>query len=83
MGEEPGKGTDTVKEAHRTLQALGDRGLLRFVGNVEGRDILRHGADVCVCDGFVGNVVLKLAECVATDPAPDGPAEIEPPAAQP
>ncbi len=66
VGEEPGKGTDTIKEVHRTLQALGDRGLLRFVGNVEGRDILRHGADVCVCDGFVGNVVLKLAESVAT-----------------
>ena len=36
------------------------------MGNVEGRDILQHGADVCVCDGFVGNVVLKLAESVAT-----------------
>ena len=66
VGEEPGKGTDTVKEVHKALQALADRGALRFVGNVEGRDILRHGADVCVCDGFVGNVVLKLAESVAT-----------------
>ena len=66
VGEEPGKGTDTVKEAHGTLAALGERGLLQFVGNVEGRDILHHGADVCVCDGFVGNVVLKLAESVAT-----------------
>ena len=66
VGEEPGKGTETVKEAHDALRALGDRGALHFVGNVEGRDILRHGADVCVCDGFVGNVVLKLAESVAT-----------------
>ena len=66
VGEEPGKGTDTVKEAHATLAALGERGALHFVGNVEGRDILQHGADVCVCDGFVGNVVLKLAESVAT-----------------
>ena len=66
VGEEPGKGTDTVKEAHHTLQLLAERGALRFVGNVEGRDILQHGADVCVCDGFVGNVVLKLAESVAT-----------------
>lgn len=66
VGEEPGKGTDAVKEAHGTLQALADRGALRFVGNVEGRDILQHAADVCVCDGFVGNVVLKLAESVAT-----------------
>lgn len=66
VGEEPGKGTDTVKEAHATLATLGEHGALRFVGNVEGRDILQHGADVCVCDGFVGNVVLKLAESVAT-----------------
>ena len=66
VGEEPGKGTDTVKEVHKTLKALGERGAIHFVGNVEGRDILRHGADVCVCDGFVGNVVLKLAESVAT-----------------
>ena len=66
VGEEPGKGTDTVKEAHATLATMGERGALNFVGNVEGRDILQHGADVCVCDGFVGNVVLKLAESVAT-----------------
>ncbi len=66
VGEEPGKGTDTVKEAHAAMAALGDRGAFRFVGNVEGRDILQHAADVCVCDGFVGNVVLKLAESVAT-----------------
>ena len=66
VGEEPGKGTDTVKEAYATLAALGERGSLNFVGNIEGRDILQHGADVCVCDGFVGNVVLKLAESVAT-----------------
>jgi glycerol-3-phosphate acyltransferase PlsX len=66
VGEEPGKGTDTVKETHKKLAEAGARGEIRFVGNVEGRDILRHGADVCVCDGFVGNVVLKLAESVAT-----------------
>ena len=66
VGEEPGKGTDTVKQAHQALQDLGDRGAIQFVGNVEGRDILQHGADVCVCDGFVGNVVLKLSESVAT-----------------
>ncbi|WP_420456129.1 phosphate acyltransferase PlsX [Rubrivirga sp.] len=66
VGEEPGKGTDTVKAAHATLQALAEKDGFRFVGNVEGRDILQHGADVCVCDGFVGNVVLKLAESVAT-----------------
>ena len=62
VGEEPTKGTDTLKEAHERLASAG----LNFVGNVEGRDILTHGADVCVSDGYVGNVVLKLAESVAT-----------------
>ncbi len=66
VGEEPGKGTETVKEAHARLAEAAENGLIRFVGNVEGRDILMHGADVCVCDGFVGNIVLKLAESVAT-----------------
>ena len=66
VGEEPGKGTDTVKEAHRLLAEAAADGHIDFVGNVEGRDILRHGADICVCDGFVGNVVLKLAESIAT-----------------
>ena len=63
VGEEPGKGTDLLKEAYHQLEAAAG---VRFVGNVEGRDILQHGADVCVCDGYVGNVVLKLAESVAT-----------------
>ncbi len=66
VGEEPGKGTETIKEAHALLAQEGLDGHIDFVGNVEGRDILRHGADICVCDGFVGNVVLKLAESVAT-----------------
>ena len=66
VGEEPGKGTDIVKAVHEMLQHAADHGSLHFIGNVEGRDILRGGADVCVCDGFVGNVVLKLAESVAT-----------------
>lgn len=63
VGEEPTKGTDTLKEAHERLAATDE---LNFIGNVEGRDILMHGADVCISDGFVGNVVLKLAESVAT-----------------
>ena len=63
VGEEPTKGNEAVKEAHERLRAAEG---LRFVGNVEGRDLLRHGADVCVCDGFTGNIVLKLAESVAT-----------------
>ena len=63
VGEEPGKGTDLLKETYHQLEATDG---IRFIGNVEGRDILQHAADICVCDGFVGNVVLKLAESVAT-----------------
>jgi glycerol-3-phosphate acyltransferase PlsX len=66
VGEEEEKGTATVKEAHRLFRE--DR-RLNYVGNLEGRDILgghpRHGRlDVVVCDGFVGNVVLKFYESV-------------------
>ncbi len=62
VGEEPGKGNDLVKAAYERMTAERTPG---FVGNVEGRDLLRHGADVAVCDGFVGNALLKLAESVA------------------
>jgi glycerol-3-phosphate acyltransferase PlsX len=66
IGEEPEKGNAVVKEAHQLLKSSG----LNFVGNVEGRD-LPNGAcdrgpiDVVVCDGFVGNVVLKFYEAIA------------------
>lgn len=63
VGEEETKGNEATKEAHERLR--GAEGL-NFVGNLEGRDILRHGADVFICDGFVGNIVLKLAESVAS-----------------
>ncbi|MDE3087496.1 MAG: phosphate acyltransferase PlsX [Acidobacteriota bacterium] len=59
IGEEPTKGTPLVKETHAALAALGS---LRFVGNVEGRDLLPGTADVVVTDGFTGNVVLKTLE---------------------
>ena len=67
VGEEDEKGTAVVKEAHQLLRG---RSGLNFIGNIEGRDILagheKHGAvDVVVCDGFVGNVVLKFYESVA------------------
>jgi glycerol-3-phosphate acyltransferase PlsX len=60
IGAEEQKGNDLVKETH----ALFDRRYLkdRFIGNIEGRDIYRGTADVIVCDGFVGNVVLKVSE---------------------
>src|SRR2546428_653678 len=64
VGEEDEKGNATVKEANQLLKQTSG---IRYVGNVEGRDILagqcKHGRiDVVVCDGFVGNVVLKFYE---------------------
>ena len=58
IGEEPEKGTRLVREAHELLAASG----LNFKGNVESRDLLGDAADVVVCDGFTGNVALKLME---------------------
>jgi phosphate acyltransferase len=60
IGEEPTKGTPLVKEVHGLL-AAGDAGV-RFVGNLEGRDLLPSAADVVVTDGFTGNVTLKTLE---------------------
>jgi phosphate acyltransferase len=66
IGEEPEKGNTVVKEAHQLLGTTG----LNFIGNVEGRDLPngscdRGAIDVVVCDGFVGNVVLKFYESIA------------------
>ncbi len=58
VGEEKSKGEDRVVEAYGLLQQSD----LNFVGNVEGRDILRGTAQVVICDGFVGNILLKFAE---------------------
>jgi glycerol-3-phosphate acyltransferase PlsX len=63
VGEESGKGTDLAREAHALISGSG----VRFVGNVEGRDVGRGVADVLVTDGFTGNVVLKTAEGVARE----------------
>ena len=66
IGEEPEKGNTVTKEAHALLAASG----LNFIGNCEGRDLpagtCHHGdLDVVICDGFVGNVILKFYEAVA------------------
>ncbi|TMK86299.1 MAG: phosphate acyltransferase PlsX [Actinobacteria bacterium] len=58
IGEEETKGTSLVKETHPLLADSG----LRFVGNVEGRDLMSDAADVVVTDGFTGNVALKTLE---------------------
>lgn len=61
IGEETGKGNSLVKEAYPLLQ----RSTLNFVGNVEGSDVFKGDVDVIVCDGFVGNICLKISEGLA------------------
>lgn len=60
MGEEEGKGSEVANEAYDLLK----NSKLNFVGNVEGRDILTGNIDIVVCDGFVGNIILKFGESV-------------------
>src|ERR1700726_2067901 len=58
IGEEEAKGNELTKEAATRLKHLP----LNFIGNVEGRDVFRGNVDVIVCDGFIGNIALKLSE---------------------
>jgi glycerol-3-phosphate acyltransferase PlsX len=58
IGEEEGKGNELTKETFRVLEETG----LNFIGNAEGRDVFNGNCDVVVCDGFIGNVVLKASE---------------------
>ncbi len=58
VGEEESKGNDLTREAHQLLKAAP----ITFIGNVEGRDVYAGEADVIVCDGFTGNVTLKISE---------------------
>lgn len=61
IGEEETKGNELTREAFKLLIETS----LNFIGNVEGRDVMAGKADVVVCDGFIGNVVLKMSEAVA------------------
>jgi glycerol-3-phosphate acyltransferase PlsX len=61
LGEEEGKGNLLAQAAFPLLK---ENSLINFVGNIEGRDILMDKTDVMICDGFTGNVVLKLAESI-------------------
>jgi len=63
IGEEPGKGNELVKQAYDRLQEVDD---VHFAGNVEGGDLLLYAADIIICDGFVGNVLLKFGESMTT-----------------
>jgi glycerol-3-phosphate acyltransferase PlsX len=58
IGEEEGKGNELIREAHRLLK----NSPVNFIGNVEAREVYKGSADVIVCDGFTGNIVLKASE---------------------
>lgn len=60
VGEEESKGTEFIKEAHTMLS----ESKLNFIGNIEGRDIFVGESDIIICDGFVGNVILKVSESI-------------------
>lgn len=62
IGEEDSKGNDLVKQTAQLLRHDHEKGVLNFYGNVEGNDIFEGTTDIVVCDGFVGNVVLKASE---------------------
>jgi glycerol-3-phosphate acyltransferase PlsX len=66
IGEEAIKGSETIKKAGELLRAAGLAGDLNFFGNVEGNDIFKGTVDLVVCDGFVGNVMLKSSEGLAS-----------------
>ncbi|MFA5286945.1 MAG: phosphate acyltransferase PlsX [Candidatus Omnitrophota bacterium] len=61
IGEEEAKGTEFMRQTHELLQ----KSNLNFIGNVEGKDIFSGKVDIIICDGFVGNVALKVAEAAA------------------
>jgi glycerol-3-phosphate acyltransferase PlsX len=66
IGEEAIKGSEVIKKAGELLRAAGAAGDLNFKGNVEGNDIFKGTTDIVVCDGFVGNVLLKTSEGLAS-----------------
>lgn len=61
IGEEDGKGNEIVKEVFQMLKASH----INFIGNIEGKEVYRGNADVIVCDGFTGNIALKISESMA------------------
>ena len=61
LGEEEGKGTTLTQAAHQLLKINPH---VQFIGNIEGRDLFNSKADVIVCDGYTGNIMLKMAESI-------------------
>ena len=66
IGEEAIKGSEIIRNAGELLRTAANAGDLNFFGNVEGNDIFKGTTDIVVCDGFVGNVLLKTTEGLAT-----------------
>jgi phosphate acyltransferase len=66
IGEEAIKGSEVIKKAGELLRSAANAGDLNFFGNIEGNDIFKGTTDIVVCDGFVGNVLLKTTEGLAT-----------------
>ncbi|MCK5706109.1 MAG: phosphate acyltransferase PlsX [Candidatus Aureabacteria bacterium] len=62
IGEEMAKGNELIKETHKYFEGVEE---LEYLGNIEGHDAFTDNVDVIVCDGFVGNVILKVSESVA------------------
>jgi glycerol-3-phosphate acyltransferase PlsX len=61
IGEEAGKGNDVIRETFSVLKRMP----MNFIGNVDGKEVYKGTADVVVCDGFIGNVALKISESLA------------------
>jgi glycerol-3-phosphate acyltransferase PlsX len=64
IGEEEGKGSETLKQTYRLLKEADRQKRITFIGNIEGHDILKGKATIVVCDGLVGNTILKFGESI-------------------
>ena len=64
IGEEEGKGSEVLKQAYKLLQDADRKGKINFIGNIEGHDILKGNVSIVVCDGLVGNTILKFGESI-------------------
>jgi glycerol-3-phosphate acyltransferase PlsX len=64
IGEEEGKGSEMLKQTFKLLKEADSKGKISFIGNIEGHDILKGRASIVVCDGLVGNTILKFGESI-------------------
>ena len=66
IGEEEGKGNTLVKDTYPHLKEMSEAGRINFVGNIEGKELFINKCNVVVCDGFAGNIALKVTEATAS-----------------